>query len=925
MWGRRILLLAIMVALVACHDYDGRLLRVTFTSTHTDYPEALKNAGLKLYGINSSRHYFFYCETFNETIQALSFVNTIDIEPPVIGDDILADEPAHRELHTFGLSGDTYPEDALSYPAFEYVVLVLHNTLDREGFDAFVSMVLDRLLPITSVEHIGRQGPGDVFILLPPSARPSHVAGVLADLPFVRAIIRPPKYELHNAYASANIQSTAEPDNTTVSMHDARLFSDLGVNGTDIIIGLGDTGIDMNHCFFQNYTGPMQYGKTLDNHRKFVMYDDRLHGHTPGVHGTHVAGTILGSPVVQGAGSMYQGMAPGAKLFFIDLGTNMYPPANLKTSYFGNGAVAGATVFSSSWGVYEDYNYPTNSWDADWSAKENRHMTIVFSAGNAGDVNGPWSVAAPGGAKNVIAVGAAQSGLRATEDEYCTNRTRVLEGDLIPQWAYDAYHWFSFLPTFGFQTTCNAAKNKDPFFAANSMTSYSSLGPTFDGRIKPDFVVPGNMIVSAKAGRRGEATCNLAKDFMAKEGTSQATAVLAGQVALFQQFVKEGRYGNGAKGSAPGFLPTSALVRSAFIAIAQDMDGVHPFPLKSKHKTSSNVPIAPGPNCVTGWGRVGLGNLLKEGHSVILQDEKNAYMLTTSKDHYSFTFTGSHANHDLSIALAWIDVPAGHDQGNAPHGFSLNKLVLWVQGPNGAWYTGNHAGTATLDDEDDRNTQARVRIPADPTAPASATYTVYVKARELYEASPFALTVWGQVDRGSWAPSPAILPARPGGCKHGQPAELDTCKCEAGFAGHSCSQVLITGESKDNEGKVSLVVDSFTLSPWETYHILVPDNVTEDITFKMKRTSTIPRGLTGALIAGAQVDFDVTVNGRERERLNATATSTSQKVELAAWEDGVVIALMSRDGWNNVTVSVNSSLRVGLSSVLLALLMLLLI
>ena len=54
-----------------------------------------------------------------------------------------------------------------------------------------------------------------------------------------------------------------------------------------------------------------------------------------------------------------------------------------------------------------------------------------------------------------------------------------------------------------------------------------------DGRIKPDIVVPGESLYSAKGHRHSSSeTC----DLVYKQGTSMATPVAAGAAALIRQY-----------------------------------------------------------------------------------------------------------------------------------------------------------------------------------------------------------------------------------------------------------------------------------------------------------------------------------------------------------------------------------------------------
>ena len=66
-----------------------------------------------------------------------------------------------------------------------------------------------------------------------------------------------------------------------------------------------------------------------------------------------------------------------------------------------------------------------------------------------------------------------------------------------------------------------------------TVASFSAEGPTMDGRIKPDIIVPGELISSAKGYRHSSSeTC----DLVSKQGTSMATPVAAAGGALIRQY-----------------------------------------------------------------------------------------------------------------------------------------------------------------------------------------------------------------------------------------------------------------------------------------------------------------------------------------------------------------------------------------------------
>ena len=68
----------------------------------------------------------------------------------------------------------------------------------------------------------------------------------------------------------------------------------------------------------------------------------------------------------------------------------------------------------------------------------------------------------------------------------------------------------------------------------------SSVGPSEDGRIKPDLISPGNYVKSAKSAAYGSGeTCKVLND----AGTSMSSPGLAGASTIVRQYFREGVYG----------------------------------------------------------------------------------------------------------------------------------------------------------------------------------------------------------------------------------------------------------------------------------------------------------------------------------------------------------------------------------------------
>ena len=158
---------------------------------------------------------------------------------------------------------------------------------------------------------------------------------------------------------------------------------------------------------------------------------------------------------------------------------------------------AGARIHSNSWGSNEVNGYDSNSFDVDHFSYSNSDFLAVFSAGNFA-VNGFHSVMTPGYAKNCLCVGASFFRTVLTDET-------------------DASY--------------------------SSVAYFSSLGPTADGRFKPDVVAPGmiSSAVSASESKLLEAqAANVIEDpscaVVEYAGTSTATPVTAGTLLLVREY-----------------------------------------------------------------------------------------------------------------------------------------------------------------------------------------------------------------------------------------------------------------------------------------------------------------------------------------------------------------------------------------------------
>ena len=359
-------------------------------------------------------------------------------------------------------------------------------------------------------------------------------------------------------------------------------------------------------------------------------------------HGTHVAMTVLGD----GTGdSIATGIAPEANLV-------MYALEHDPTGVFGrqgsiydllsDAELKTASVAVNAWGLNGNYGaYTADSRSTDQYVSNNKFLLPVFSVGDNGGT-GSSKITAPGTAKNVLSIGSSVNG---------------------------------------------------------SVSSYSSEGPTLDGRIKPDLVAPGDGICSARAEEAISvvgSVCGTGSHsngrsmYMQLSGTSQATAVAGGSASLAREYLREVAGIN---------KPSASLIKATLINGAEDLG-------------TPNIP-----NANEGWGQIDLENSLNPtsaGVSLdVFQDDERELQAGFSLI-YSFDLDGSKG---IDITLAWSDAEASANAAQSESRL-LNNLDLILIAPDGTSYLGNHFASGvsiTGGTADNLNNIERIRIPAGAT------------------------------------------------------------------------------------------------------------------------------------------------------------------------------------------------------------------
>lgn len=189
------------------------------------------------------------------------------------------------------------------------------------------------------------------------------------------------------------------------------------------------------------------------------------------------------------------------------------------------------------------------------------------------------------------------------------------------------------------------------------------VGPTADGRRKPEIYAPGCSTVSSRV--------NTACLTTALTGTSMASPAVAGTAMLVRQYFTDGYYPSGAATPADAFTPTGALVKATLINASVDMTSISGYP--------SNL---------EGWGRVLAGDALyfpgDARKLVVVADVRNADGLMTT-GLFEETIQVVSSGQQLRVTLAFCEPPAAAGAANPV----INNIDLEVLDPSANLYRGN--------------------------------------------------------------------------------------------------------------------------------------------------------------------------------------------------------------------------------------------
>ncbi len=363
----------------------------------------------------------------------------------------------------------------------------------------------------------------------------------------------------------------------------------LDLNGEDMIAGVWDGGL------------------VRESHN--LLEDRVLQIDNPGSissHATHVSGTMVGSG--SQVNGQAKGMAPMAEVLAYDFGGD--------EPEMTSAASQGMILSNHSYGIPAD-NVPL--WYIGYYDSNARNIDRII-------YNAPYYLP-------IVAAGNdRQSGANTGDGgyDYLTDKG-VAKNNIVVAATFEVLDYEDASDVF--------------------MSSFSSWGPTDDGRIKPDISAKGVNMYSATGASNGS--------YANFSGTSMSAPNVSGSLLLLQQHYND--------------LNGEYMLASTLRALA-----LH---------TADEAGFAPGPDYRFGWGLMNT----QRAAQVISQDSNESIIITETldaNDVYTYTFKAD-GTQDISATIAWTDpaanpLPGGNEDVATPS--LVNDLDLRISQDGGVTF-----------------------------------------------------------------------------------------------------------------------------------------------------------------------------------------------------------------------------------------------
>ncbi|KAJ5674629.1 serine protease ABC transporter B family tagB [Penicillium maclennaniae] len=510
----------------------------------------------------------------------------------------------------------------------------------------------------------------------------SHITGIApenmsvrADNSVIRAQISPK--DLLQIAKIDSVGAIEEVHSLTLLNNVARdvIHADIGdsvagsltpYKGKDQVVTVADTGFDTGdksdpHPAFANRV------------RNLIPVGRENSTSDPNGHGTHVCAAPEATLVVQAL------LAENGSLF----GSSGKTLGDLLLDAYENHE---SRIHTNSWGPQWNWRgqlpYNNASEEIDKFVWDHQDLVVCFAAGNSGKQATPKGhIGAQPAAKNCITVGSCENP-RSSKDYSCE--------------VYDA----------------NGLVKGNP----DNISGFSSRGPTMEGRIKPDVVAPGGMILStASRAMRPENSFGKSDDkfWRFSSGTSMSTPLVAGCVAVLRQMLIANGLPN----------PSAALLKALLINGAVDTG-------KKRE--------------LQGFGRVDLARSMIIKGKTPNRDFLEAEVADEDlKDQFTMSFNMSRYMDDaspsstLKVTMVYTDVAGALLQNN------LNlSVTVEIPGQDRRVRYGNMGEQENIHPapSDGVNTVEQI-VWKDLKREATVTFTVLVGGTMMADVQPFAL-VW---------------------------------------------------------------------------------------------------------------------------------------------------------------------------------------
>ena len=497
---------------------------------------------------------------------------------------------------------------------------------------------------------------------------------------------------------------------TTTPVWNQGIYGQDDGTGNPVVFGCSDSGIRVDHLMFQNdgttYDNDDIPLNTVISHRKIVRYmtDDAAendhYADGSNDHGTHVIGTVIGYDDPVGGSNADDGTAPGAKVSFFDIGNEItmdpqyvYPPADYYTTWQPS-KDDGARAYTQSWGSDSQGIYTGDAQMIDQWVYDNPEWLFTWSAGNSGPSSG--TIGQQAESKNTISIGS------CGHDAMSVNQRRQQN--------------------------------------IEEVSAFSSRGPTFDNRIKPDVMASGQRVDSAQS-----SSTTLSVSF---DGTSMAAPNAIAAILLCNQYFMTGFYPTGAEVAGNEFDPSHSLIKALLVNGADEMTGLGAHNIQ--YDIGNGNMAYPNPD--QGFGRINLDNSLyfstptEDARKLQVFDGDNGVETGRTVEYKYWVEDNAQ---DLRVTICWNDYPAIAGSSVA----LVNDLDLEVE-VNGNIYYGNvFSGTpgysvpVTTETNDRVNNIEHIKIATGGLPASGGEVVVRVTGYDVdFAPQPFAIVLTGSLD-----------------------------------------------------------------------------------------------------------------------------------------------------------------------------------